>query len=203
MSRESHDTLWLAGLCGARASAAMMFMAYPAILPIVQREWQLSGTAAGSISSAFQLVGAVSLAILSALIDRVGARPILLWSSVASAAVSLSLPFFIDGYVSALILFSVLAAALAGTYTPGLVLLAGRFIPERRGWAIGWFLGSSSLGYAVALGLAGLMMVIVGWRAALFALALGPVVGAALTAAVLRGGPPHAAFPCLGRRGVA
>lgn len=53
MSRESHDTLWLAGLCGARAGAAMMFMAYPAVLPIVQREWQLSGTAAGSISSAF------------------------------------------------------------------------------------------------------------------------------------------------------
>jgi len=38
---------------------------------------------------------------------------------------------------SALILFSVLAAALAGTYTPGLVLLAERFTPERRGWAIG------------------------------------------------------------------
>src|SRR3990172_206763 len=141
MSRESHDTLWLAGL-----------------------------------------VVAFSLPILSALIDRVGARPILLWSSVASAAVSLSLPFFIDGYVSALILFSFLAAALAGTYTPGPVLFAGRFIPEGRGWAIGWFLGSSSLGYAVALGLAGLMMVIVGWRAALFALALGPGVGAALTA---------------------
>jgi len=115
----------------------MMFMAYPAILPIVQREWQLSGTAAGSISSAFQLVGAVSLAVLSALIDRVGARPILLWSSFASAAVALSLPLFTHGYLSALILFSVLAAALAGTYTPGLVLLAERFTPERRGWAIG------------------------------------------------------------------
>src|SRR3989304_88574 len=155
MSRESHDTLWLAGLCGARASAAMMFMAYPAILPIVQREWQLSGTAAGSISSAFQLVGAVSLAILSALIDRVGARPILLWSSVASAAVSLSLPFFIDGYVSALILFSVLAAALAGAYTPGLLLLAGRFIPERRGGGIGWVLGGPPFWGGVVPGVGG------------------------------------------------
>ena len=200
MSRESHGTLWLAGLCGARAGAAMMFMAYPAILPIVQREWQLSGTAAGSISSAFQLVGAVSLAVLSALIDRVGARPILLWSSFASAAVALSLPLFTHGYLSALILFSVLAAALAGTYTPGLVLLAERFTPERRGWAIGWFLASASLGYAIALGLAGLMMAIVGWRAALFALALGPAVGAALTAAVLRGAPPqHATAPALSR----
>jgi hypothetical protein len=43
------DNLWLAGLCGARMGAAMMFMAYPAILPIVVREWGLSGTAAGAL----------------------------------------------------------------------------------------------------------------------------------------------------------
>lgn len=183
------DALWLAGLCGARVGAAMMFMAYPAVLPIVQREWQLSGTAAGSISSAFLLVGAVSLAALSALIDRVGARPVLLWSSVASAAVSLCLPLFTHGYFSALILFSALAVSLAGTYTPGLVLLADRFPPARRGWAIGWFLASSSLGYALALLLAGLVIALAGWRAALLTLALGAVVCAALTAAVLRGTP--------------
>jgi len=47
-----------------------------------------------------------------------------------------ALPLFTDGYVSALILFSVLVAALAGTYTPGLVLLAERFTPERRGYRV-------------------------------------------------------------------
>ncbi len=72
------DTLWLAGLCVARTGAAMMFMAYPAILPIVQREWELSGTAAGSISSAFLIGTALSLAVLSALTDWVGARTVFL-----------------------------------------------------------------------------------------------------------------------------
>ena len=126
------DNLWLAGLCGARMGAAMMFMAYPAVLPIVVREWGLSGTAAGSISAAFQICTAISLAVVSALIDRVGARTVFLWASFASAAVSLFLPVLIDGYFSALMLFSLVAIELAGTYTPGLVLLAERFPVARR-----------------------------------------------------------------------
>lgn len=181
------DNLWLAGLCGARVGAAMMFMAYPAVLPIVQREWGLSGTAAGSISSAFQISSAISLAVVSALIDRVGARAVFVWASFASAAISLFLPILADGYLSALTLFSLVAIALAGTYTPGLVLLAERFPVARRGWAIGWFLAAASSGYALALVLAGLAIAIVGWRGALFTLALGPVTCAALAVPVLRG----------------
>jgi MFS family permease len=191
MAAESRpsDTHVLVGLCGARMGASMMFMSYPAILPVVQREWDLSGTAAGSISSIFQLVGALSLAVLSALIDRVGARPVFVWSSIGAAAVSVCLPFFAHGYLSALILFSFLALALAGTYTPGLVLLAERFPVPRRGWAIGWFLASASAGYAVGLLLAGMTIPLIGWRAALLVLAIGPVACATVAVLILRGSP--------------
>ena len=87
------------GLCAARVGASVMYMAYPAVLPILQREWDLSATAAGSISSAFQLGVAISLAVVSALADRVGARSVFLWSSFASAAVSLLLPVIAQGYL--------------------------------------------------------------------------------------------------------
>lgn len=186
-SSDRADMLWLAGLCAARIGASVMYMAYPAVLPILQREWGLSATAAGSISSAFQLGVAISLAVVSALADRVGARTVFLWSSFASAAVSLFLPILAQGYLSAIILFTALAVSLAGTYTPGLILLADRFPATRRGWAIGWFLASSSVGYALALGLAGLVVTLAGWRLALFTLALGPVTCAALAIPILRG----------------
>lgn len=181
------DTLWLAGLCAARVGASMMSMAYPAVLPIVQLEWGLSATAAGSISSAVQLGTAFSLTVLSALADRVGARQVFLWAGFAAAAVSLLLPVLAQGYLSALALFFTLAVSVAGTYTPGLILLADRFPVERRGWAIGWFLASSSVGYALALALGGLMVTLAGWRAALFTLALGPVMCATLAIPILRG----------------
>jgi len=143
-----------------------MFMAYPAVLPIVQREWGLSGTQAGSISSAFQFGSAISLTVLSALADRMGARRVFLWSGFGSAVISLLLPVLAQGYLSALVLFAALAVSLAGTYTPGLILLADRFPAPRRGWAIGWFLASSSSGYALALVLAGLVVTLAGWRTA-------------------------------------
>jgi MFS family permease len=181
------DTLWLAGLCAARVGASMMSMAYPAVLPVVQREWGLSGTAAGSISSAFQLGTAVSLAVLSALADRVGARQVFLWSSFAAALVSLLLPVLAQGYLSALVLFAALAVSLAGTYTPGLILLADRFPAARRGWAIGWFLASSSIGYALALALGGVVVTSAGWRIALLTLAAGPIACAILAIPILRG----------------
>lgn len=181
------DTLWLAGLCAARVGASVMYMAYPAILPVVQLEWGLSGTAAGSISSAFQLGVAVSLTVVSVLADRVGASAVFRWSSFASAAVSLLLPFLAQGYVSALLLFTALAVSLAGTYTPGLILIADRFPAARRGWAIGWFLASSSVGYALALAVAGLMVTLAGWRPALVILALGPLTCAILAIPILRG----------------
>ncbi len=179
--------LWLAGLCAARTGASMMYMAYPAVLPIVQREWGLTGTQAGSISSAFQFGSAISLAVLSALADRMGARRVFLWSGFGSAVVSLLLPVLAQGYLSALVLFAALAVSLAGTYTPGLILLADRFPASRRGWVIGWFLASSSSGYALALGLGGLMVTLAGWRTALLTLALGPVTCAALAIPLLRG----------------
>lgn len=181
------DTLWLAGICAARTGASMMSMAYPAILPVVQREWGLSATAAGSISSAFQLGTAFSLVVVSTLADRVGARVVFLWAAFVSAVVALLLPVLAQGYLSALILFSALAISLAGMYTPGLILLADRFPVERRGWAIGWFLASSSIGYALTLALAGLVVTTAGWRMALLTVALGPLTCAALAIPILRG----------------
>jgi len=168
-----------------------MFMAYPAVLPVVQREWGLSGTQAGSISSAFQFGSAISLTVLSALTDRMGARSVFLGSAFGSTVISLLLPVLVQGYLSALVLFAALAVSLAGTYTPGLVLLTDRFPASRRGWAIGWFLASASLGYALALGLAGLVVTLTGWRVALLTLAIGPVSCAALGILILRGTAAH------------
>lgn len=184
------DARWLFGLCAARMGAAVMYMAYPTILSVVQREWELSATAAGSISSAFQFGTALSLVALSLLADRLGARVVFVWSGAAAAVVSLLLPVLSRGYISALLLFTLLAVSLSGTYTPGLMLIAARFSTARRGWATGWFLAASSLGYAAALLVGGLVISLAGWRAALFTLAAGPAGCALLAGWILKGAAP-------------
>jgi MFS family permease len=164
-----------------------MAMAYPAVLAVVQREWGLSSTAAGSISSAYQLGTALALVVVSALADHVDPRLIFIVSAGLTAGVSLLIPALAYGHLSALVLFGAVAVAVAGIYTPGIMLLAERFEPVRRGRAMGWFLAASSLGYVLALVVGGAVVARLGWRAALFVLALGPVLCFALSLVLFHG----------------
>ena len=72
---------WLLALGAARALMTAVFMTYAATLPVLRSEWGMSATAAGSISTGFQLGYAVSLVVFSALADRVGARRVFVWSA--------------------------------------------------------------------------------------------------------------------------
>jgi MFS family permease len=164
-----------------------MAMAYPAVLAVVQPEWGLSSTAAGSISAVYQLGTALALVVVSALADHVDPRLVFLVSAGLTAGVSLLIPVLAYGYLSALVLFGAVAVAVAGIYTPGIMLLAERFEPVRRGRAMGWFLAASSLGYVLALVVGGAVVARWGWRAALFVLALGPVLCFALSLVLFRG----------------
>ena len=174
-----------------------MSMAFPTVLAAVQAEWGLSYQAAGSINAASQAGTALSLVVLSSLADYWGPRAVFLTSSVVAAAVALLLPVLAQGHVSALLLFFVMAVAVAGSYTPGVMLIAARFEPARRGGAVGWFLASSSVGYVLALAMGGWVVAYVGWRAALWALALGPLVCLALSAVLFgrRLPVPRSALP--------
>jgi len=173
-------TGWLLAICGSRIGAYMIYIGYAATLPVLQHRWHLSGTAAGSIASAFQVAYAVSLMGCSALADRVGARCVFLIGTVASAAAAVAFASFARGYWSGLALNTVLALALGTTYTTGILLVAENVPVARRGRAMGLYLAGHSLGLAVALGLAGLAMPRGGYVLAFWLLALGPLIGGVL-----------------------
>lgn len=187
------DTGWLVALCVARAGASVMSMAFPTVLAAVQTEWGLSNRAAGSISSASQAGTALSLVVLSAMADYWGPRAVFLVSSAVAAAVALLLPALAQGQASAVLLFFVMAVVVAGSYTPGVMLIAGRFEPSRRGGAVGWFLASSSVGYVLALAVGGWVVASAGWRAALWALALGPLLCLVISIPLFRDRRPRGA----------
>lgn len=180
---------WLLAICVSRVGAYMVYIAYAATLPVLQHEWQLSGTAAGSIASAFQVAYAVSLMGCSALADRVGARRVFVVGTVVSAIVSIAFAMYARDYWSGLGLYTLLALALGGTYTTGILLVAENVPVERRGRAMGAYLAGHSLGLALALTLAGLAIPRGGYVLAFWLLALGPVVGAAFSWIAARTSP--------------
>jgi MFS family permease len=159
---------WLLAIFLSRVGAFMVYIAYAATLPVLQREWSLSGTAAGSIASAFQVAYAVSLMGCSVLADRVRARRVFLAGNAASALVSIAFAALARDYWSGLCLYTLLAFALGGTYTTGILLVAENVPVERPAGAVApllfgpildWYgvQNAGAWGWAfVSLGVAGL-----------------------------------------------
>lgn len=146
---------WLFALCASRTFLTFVTMTYAATLPLLRGAWGMSATAAGSVSTGYQLGYAVSLLFCSWLADRVGARRVYLWSASFAAVAAVAFALFARSYVSGLVLYTLVAVSQGGTYTTGIMLIADRYPPARRGGAMGWFLASASLGYALSLVLAG------------------------------------------------
>jgi MFS family permease len=172
---------WLTGICFGRALSQTVAMVYAAALPILQREWEMSGAKAGAISSGFQIGYALSLFVISSLADTMGARFLYLVSTTAGAVLTTVFAFFARDYFSAQILYTLVALAIGGSYTTGLMLLAEQYAPQRRGMATGFYIASSSLAYVVSLSLSGFAIPLGGYKLSFFVTAAATIAGAGLS----------------------
>lgn len=155
-------------------------MTYAATLPVLQQEWGMSAAAAGSIAGGFQLGYAISLVIFSFLADWFCPKKLYLGSMTACAIFSLLFAGWARDYVSGLMLYMFTALSMGGNYTTGLIILAHRYPIEKRGRAMGLFIASTSLGYALSLILSGVAIPVGGYRLAFWLTCSGPAVGAVL-----------------------
>lgn len=180
---------WLVLFCSARVAFATMFTAYSAVLPLLKHQWAMTAWQAGLIQSAYHVGFLISLFCLGFLSDRHGARRIYLASSLAAVISTLLFAFFADSFWSGLLLYGLTGLCAGGSYTPGLALIAEQQQGQRQGRAMGFYLAAASLGYAIGLIIAGVMIPLAGWRGSFVVTALGPALGLLLGYRALRGVP--------------
>jgi MFS family permease len=180
---------WLAALCASRVLAASWFVAYSSVLPLTQSEWGLSGKEAGLIQSAFHFGYLTSLFIVGFIADHYGAKRAYILAGIAGCVSPWAFVLFADGFWSAFWLHAFTGLCQGGTYTPALALINDHIERARRGRAMGYFIAGSSAGYAICLGVAGLALQFTGWRGALGAVALLPVISWVSGVLVLRATP--------------
>ncbi len=183
MRRE--DALWLGAVCLCEMATMLVFLNYTAVMPILQAEWRIGHAEAGLIFSAYQACYLVAVLILASLTDRFAARTIYLASSAWAGIAALAFPFFAQGFLSAALLRASAGIGLAGTYVPGMRLVAERFPSERRGLAIACYASAFGVGSAASLALAGALARMAGWRMAMGVTALGPLLAAGLASFIL------------------
>lgn len=191
------DGRWLAQVCASRLLFNQIFVAYAAILPLLQEAWGMSSAQAGLVQSGWHAGYVVSLFSAGLLADRFGARRTFLAMSFAGGIASLSFAAFADGARSAMALYTVAGVFAGGSYTPILSIISQRFEPAKRGRAMGWYLAAGSLGYAIALGMSGTVVAWGGWRLSLYVAAASAMAGAFYGVWLMRGvaDEPHLSHP--------
>jgi MFS family permease len=191
---------WLAGVCLSRVFNGLVFMSYAAALPVLQREWSMSGAQAGSVAGGFQIGYALSLVFFSSLADRVSPKRIYLWSMFASGLSALGFAFFACDFTSGLILHTAVGLSLGGTYTTGVMILAEQYDARSRGMAVGVFIASTSCGYALSLLISGVALPVGGYRLSFLLTCIGPLLGWAIAGWTLRATRVPAALRQKGQR---
>jgi MFS family permease len=169
--------------------SATWFVAYSAVLPLVREDWGLSGRDAGMIQGAFHLGYLTSLFIVGFIADHFGAKRAFLVTGVAGFLSPIAFVLLVDGFWSALWLHALTGLTQGGSYTPVLAMVNEHVERRRRGRAMGLMIAASSAGYALALGVAGLVLAYAGWRAALAVVAALPVIAWLIALAAMRGTP--------------
>jgi MFS family permease len=196
MTASRSNSSWLAAICVAELATMMLFSSFNAMVPTLQREWELSDAEVGFILSAYQLGNACAVVVFSTFTDWVGPRRVYvigaLWAAAAGIAFSTA-----DGFVSALIWRTLAGIGLAGTYMPGLRLVAERFQRERRGFAVGWYTAVFVFGTSVSLFVTSWSTALWGWRLASIVAAVCPILAAAI-AIVVFDDPAHYKAPTAG-----
>jgi MFS family permease len=169
--------IWLILISISRIAMYANFMVYAACLPILLNTWNMSGTQAGSISSAFMFGYAASLFLFAWLSDHFGAKRLFLLSAVMSALSALAFGFLARSYLTGLILYALVGTTQGGLYTPAIMLFSERYDASRRGAAIGYLIASTSVGYAFSLIVSGLCLNWGGYRTAFVVTGCLPLIG--------------------------
>jgi len=190
--RPSPTVRWLLLLSVAEIATMLTFGSYTAAQPLLTREWNLTSTQAGAIFAAQQAGYTVAVLWLSSLTDLVGVRRIYLLSAAWNGIAGMIFALGARGFGSALLLRTLLGTGLAGTYMPGVRLVAETFPQHRRGAAIGIFIACFSIGAALSLFLAGRLLSL-GLQTMFLLTAAGPLLGVLLAWPVVRDIPRTAA----------
>ena len=156
------------------------FLVVAGTFPLIIEQWKMSATQAGSIVSAFYLSYAISLFVFSWICDWSGAKRAAQISIAATALTSVSFAIWAVDYWSTLITYALIGMTHGGIYTPLVILLKQNVTTEKLGIAVGWLVASTSVGYALSIGVTGLCIYLSGWRLAFQLAGLAPAIGAAL-----------------------
>jgi predicted MFS family arabinose efflux permease len=167
----------IVAMCMGQLGSLLPHVVVPAILAgFLIPEWHLSGAQAGLLSGSGAAGYMLAVPVLATLTDRIDARKILIAGSALSAFGTVLFGLFATGLWSGALCNAIAGIGFAGAYMPGLKALTDRLAPGDSSRAVTFYTSSFSLGVGLSFLVAQLVAENLGWRAAFFVTAAGPLV---------------------------
>ena len=141
-------------VCAAQVFVQLGAGYWPVLMPDLMERWSLSNSEAGWITSAFYAAYMVSVPVLVTLTDRIDAKRVYLFGVGCTTAAHFAFGALADGFWSALALRALAGIGWAGTYMPGLKLLADQVDAKMMSRAI--------TGHAASIGISGAASYVLG-----------------------------------------
>ena len=173
-------------VCLAEILGMAPFSMFLALQPQLREAWHLSNTATGWISSAYFAGYMVAVPILVSLTDHYDARTIWLYSTTIAVAAAAGFSLLAEGPRSAVIFQFLAGASLAGTYMPGLKLIADRITGPLHPRFVALYTTSFTIGASASFYAVGQLDAMLHWRTAVAIVAIGPAAAWLLAYVVLR-----------------
>ncbi len=159
-----NDRLILFALWLLVFSASSQIMIVTPMLPQIGRELDVAEQVQGTLVSAYALMVGVFALVIGPISDKIGRRRILLLGSGAMTLALVAHGAATDYW--SLLFVRACAGAAGGMLSGSAVSYVGDYFPnERRGWAMGWVMSSTSLGQIAGLPLGIILADSFGFRA--------------------------------------
>jgi MFS family permease len=142
-------------------------MLYSLVLASLMRDLHLSKGSAGVLGSVTLLAAAAGGLAFGVIADRYG-RTRALMASVLIYAVFTAACGLAQSFVELAVFRVLLGLGMGGEWASGAALVSETWPAEHRGKALGFMQSSWAIGYALAAGVAAVVMPIWGWRAVFF-----------------------------------
>ncbi len=182
--RNAGDTQAVAGLSGRGRYAAVMgligsghalshfyVLALPPLFPLLKEDFDVSYASLGLLVSLFNIVTGAFQVPAGMLVDRIGARP-LLAAGLAILGVCFAGIALVENYWAVVVLISIAGIGGSIFHPADYAIITGSVEESRLGRAFGLHTFTGSVGITAAPATMIILASLMGWREALFAVAL-------------------------------
>jgi len=159
-------------VCAAQVLVQIGASFWPALLPEMLREWQLSYGEAGWITAIFFLAYMLAVPVLVTATDRFDPRQVYLLGVGLTVLGHLLFALTASGFWSALACRALTGIGWAGTYMTGLKLLADHVEPKLMSRATAGHAASVGISGALSFACADFLYGLAGWKGAFFVAAI-------------------------------